>query len=1181
MSLTHTDVQLDKLTINKFETLNDFRAAASAIGENDISIIEEPFNVDWNESDSGSPAYIKNKPVIGDGVLNIRKNGALIGSFSANQSESMDIDIEVSSASALSGLTDVEIDQPQEGQVLKYNSASGMWLNENSDYVEVPDPTSDSGDVRYLKNTESGLSWGSLSKVAETGSYDDLSDKPEIPTQVQSDWNETDSAETSYIKNKPFIVEKLEDLSDVEISSGSTTEQTYFEDAVEDYDGNKYDAVIIGDQVWLAQNLRTTHYVDGTSIPNIGSSSYDQTNGLFYRVNAILNSSSASSDSNPSGIQGISPNGWHIPSVSEWEEMKNYLRTNLPSGTQIGPSLTSETYGGTNLIGFNATADGAFNFTDSSMFQPGSAYYWTTNRENSVQSYIIRILPSGNDIESSYINTILQTHVRCVCDLTATEFRAKMALRGKVLMYNGDVWTDSDIPAQTQSDWSQTTNTAPDFIKNKPVIGDGVLTVQRNGVDTGSFSANQTTDVVININVPVSASEVSALPDTTRYAADVSVSIDPSTFVMSMQLKDQLGSNIGSGSSVDLPLESVVVGGSYDSGTQMVVLTLQNGDTVEFSVADLVYGLQSEITENNKLSADLVKDGVANKVFTTAEQSKLAGIASGAEVNVQSDWAESDSGSDAYVKNKPVIGDGYLTIKRNGSIVGSFSANQTVSMEVDIAVPVSTSELTNNSYFVSDSAYTHTDNNFDDAYKGKLDSIESGAQVNVQSDWNITDSGSDAYINNKPFVPESLGDLSDVDIPQPGSSAQTYFEDAVEDYDGNKYDVVIIGDQVWMAENLRTTHYADGTAIPDGGNNYSNSDPYYYDNSNSNIPISDRGLYYNWSAMVNGELTTETNPSRVQGIAPNGWHVPSFAEWTQLINYVNSQSQYRYNNQNDCIAKSMASQTYWQVSDTAGTPGNDSNSNNATRFGAIPASYFYQGNIDNANAAYFWSTTTSPNSFAYYIRIHYNLMRIGQDDYDKYDAMSVRCVCDLTPAEFREKMALSEGKVLMYDGEKWTDGDIPVQQQSDWSQTDSADTSYIKNKPTIGDGILNIKKNGALIGSFSANQTSSVDIDVSVPVSTSQLTNDTYFVSDSAYTHTDNNFTTEYLTKLETIASGAQVNVQSDWDVTDSGSDAYILNKPTSKLLPDVTSGDNGSILIVSSGQWTVSSVPVADNTLF
>jgi hypothetical protein len=113
--------------------------------------------------------------------------------------------------------------------------------------------------------------------------------------------------------------------------------------------------------------------------------------------------------------------------------------------------------------------------------------------------------------------------------------------------------------------------------------------------------------------------------DSTIYATSLSLTINPSTFVMTAQLLNKNGDPLGTAQTIDLPLESVVVNGAYDSQTKKVVLTLQNGNTIEFSVADLVSGLQTEITSQNKLSADLVDDtNSTNKFVTSAEKTTIS-----------------------------------------------------------------------------------------------------------------------------------------------------------------------------------------------------------------------------------------------------------------------------------------------------------------------------------------------------------------------------------------------------------------------------------------------------------------------------------------------------------------------------------------------------------------------------
>ena len=206
---------------------------------------------------------------------------------------------------------------------------------------------------------------------------------------------------------------------------------------------------------------------------------------------------------------------------------------------------------------------------------------------------------------------------------------------------------DLGITENVQADWSETDSTDGSFIKNKPTIpaaqvnadwnaqsgvseilnkptiptvNNAALEIQKNGTKIGEFTANAASDVVVNLSVPVTAADVDALPDTTKYGASFTMSINSSTYVVTATLKDQDGNTLGTAQTIDLPLESVVVGGSYDSQTKKVILTLQSGSTIEFSVADLVSGLQSEISALNPLDADFVDDSNSTHKFVTAAE---------------------------------------------------------------------------------------------------------------------------------------------------------------------------------------------------------------------------------------------------------------------------------------------------------------------------------------------------------------------------------------------------------------------------------------------------------------------------------------------------------------------------------------------------------------------------------
>lgn len=262
-----------------------------------------------------------------------------------------------------------------------------------------------------------------------------------------------------------------------------------------------------------------------------------------------------------------------------------------------------------------------------------------------------------------------------------------------------------------------------DDLTDKPTIGNATLTIQKNGTSAGTFTANATSNKTINITVPTTAADVSALPASTKYGASIAVSINTTDYKVTTTLKDQDGNTLGAAQVIDLPLESVVVNGSYDNTNKKIVLTLQNGNTIDIPVADLVAGLQSEITSSNKLSSDLVDDtNHTHKFMTSAEKTKLSGIAAGAEVNVQSDWDQTTTTADDYIKNKPslatvatsgsyndlsnkptipTVNNATLTIQKNGTTVETFTANASSDVTANITVPTKTSDITNDSNFVA------------------------------------------------------------------------------------------------------------------------------------------------------------------------------------------------------------------------------------------------------------------------------------------------------------------------------------------------------------------------------------------------------------------------------------------------------------------------------------------------
>ena len=226
------------------------------------------------------------------------------------------------------------------------------------------------------------------------------------------------------------------------------------------------------------------------------------------------------------------------------------------------------------------------------------------------------------------------------------------------------------------------------------------------------------------------------------------------------------------------------------------------------------------------------------------------------------------------------------------------------------------------------------------------------------------------------------------------TTASSNCPSAVTDYDGNTYSTVQIGSQCWMKQNLRTTHYADGTSITLGIGTSSTTTAYRYYPNNSSSNVSTYGYLYNWKAVMRNSSSSSANPSGVQGICPNGWHVPSDAEWTQLTNYVSGQTQYQCNNSSGNIAKALASTTGWNSSSNTCAVGNNPSSNNSTGFSALPAGYFNDFYYVFGNRAILWSATELSGTNAYYRGLNYSDAFVFGGSFSKYYGYSVRCVRD-------------------------------------------------------------------------------------------------------------------------------------------------------------------------------------------
>jgi uncharacterized protein (TIGR02145 family) len=282
------------------------------------------------------------------------------------------------------------------------------------------------------------------------------------------------------------------------------------------------------------------------------------------------------------------------------------------------------------------------------------------------------------------------------------------------------------------------------------------------------------------------------------------------------------------------------------------------------------------------------------------------------------------------------------------------------------------------------------------------------------------------------------------------------FSQTVTDIDGNVYQTVTIGEQTWMAENLKVTKYRDGTAISTGHSNsewstLSTGAYAVYDNNSSNAET--YGYLYNWYAVDDS-----------RNIAPEGWHVPTDAEWTTLTDFLGSDAGGKLKE---------TGTTHWNSPNTGAT-----NSSGFTALGGVyrfDNGYYY--NLGNSGA--FWSSTEGNSNYAWIRGLDYDGSDVYRGVNGTHQGFGVRCVRGVSihniPADYPNIQggidASSDGDTVLvqpgtyteninYNGKNIVVGSLYLT---------TSDTSYISS--TIIDG----NESGSVV-KFVGNESSSSNL---------------------------------------------------------------------------------------------------------
>lgn len=217
----------------------------------------------------------------------------------------------------------------------------------------------------------------------------------------------------------------------------------------------------------------------------------------------------------------------------------------------------------------------------------------------------------------------------------------------------------------------------------------------------------------------------------------------------------------------------------------------------------------------------------------------------------------------------------------------------------------------------------------------------------------------------------------------------------VIDIDGNLYQTIEIGNQVWMAENLNVSRYPDGTPIPNitsytEWRNLGDNDEAFCRYDNSQVLGETYGALYTWKAAVNGSAGSDSNPSGIQGVCPDGWHLPSDNEWIELEIFIGISpgSANSTGSRGEAGAKLKESGfEHWDSPNWGAT--------NEFGFTALPAGYrSTSGTFAELRQETSWWTSTEDGGNAYYRDLYHDTMGMTRDVGRKWNGLSVRCVKD-------------------------------------------------------------------------------------------------------------------------------------------------------------------------------------------
>lgn len=707
---------------------------------------------------------------------------------------------------------------------------------------------------------------------------------------------------------------------------------------VTDIDGNVYNTVMIGNQCWMKENLKTTKYSDGTAIEYPGSDNeawanntsgayawYDNDEGYKTEYGALYNWHAVGNS------KGLCPSGWKVPDHEEFSILEGTVDSQYGVGDPIwdivdwrgydaGKILKSTTlwleYGkGTDDFGASIVPASRRIYNGSYGSLGNYAFIWLEDSFDEAYAWSRYLSADSDNIRYGYFVKEDGRSVRC--------------LQGEALL----------IPR----------------VSTSPVIN-----ISLNTATSGGNVTNEGGSPVLSRGVVWSTNPNPTLDDnytldgtgTGSFISEISGLIHATDYYLRAYATNDFG--IAYGNEFNFTTQSGEISLSTVSVTNIMALSATSGGDITsdggspVSARGVVWGSNP----NPTLEDNFTEDGTGTGSFI----SEITGLIQAIEYYVRA-YATNALGTEYGNEFNFNTQDGVIVLTTHDiNDVTNISAGSGGNIVSDGGAYVISRGVV---WSTSENPTINDNDGISNDGTGTGEFISNLTGLNVSTVYYAR-----AYANNA------------VDTYYGSNQTFRTYHDMVTDFDGNTYGTVLIGTQEWMAENLKTTHYRNGTAIenPTGNEDWdaNTSGAYaWYDN---NISWKNSyGALYNWYAV--------NNPN---WLCPLGWHVPTDAEINVLTNL--------FGGLHEAGGKMKSLRTEPDAHPRWNIPNGDAT--NESNWSAFPGGCRAWTFVNIGAYGYWWSSTEFDTTQAFFRYLYYSIGYVDYGYYQKTQGYSVRCLKD-------------------------------------------------------------------------------------------------------------------------------------------------------------------------------------------